>query len=48
MWCTDDVLGGLGPARQATDTPDAYREFLARYPDDPLAKLAELKLAEME
>ncbi len=43
----DDVLGDWGRA-QATDTPDAYREFLSRYPDDPLAKLAELKLAEME
>lgn len=42
-----DVLGDWGRA-QATDTLDAYREFLARYPDDPLAKLAELKLAEME
>ena len=33
---------------QATDTPAAYRAFLAQYPDDPLAKLAELKLAEIE
>ena len=32
----------------ATDTPAAYREFLAQYPRNPLAKLAELKLAEME
>ena len=33
---------------QAVDTAAAYREFLARYPDDPLAKLAELKLSRME
>ena len=33
---------------QATDTPDAYRAFLAQYPDDPLAKLAARKLAEIE
>lgn len=33
---------------QATDTEAAYRDFLARYPNDPLARLAELKLAQME
>ncbi len=33
---------------QQINTPDAYRQFLSRYPSGPLAKLAEGKLAEME
>ena len=33
---------------QRIDTPDAYRQFLSRYPRSPLAKLAELRLAEPE
>ena len=41
------VLGAWDRA-QATNTAAAYRAFLAQYSDDPLAKLAELKLAEME
>ena len=33
---------------QQIDTPDAYRQFLSRYPSGPFAKLAESKLAEVE
>ena len=33
---------------QQINTPDAYRQFLSRYPSGPLTKLAEGKLAEME
>ena len=43
----DDALAAWGRT-QATDTPAAYRAFLAQYPDNPLAKLAERKLADIE
>ena len=33
---------------QQINTPDAYRQFLSRYPSGPLTKLAEGKLVEME
>jgi len=33
---------------QQINTPDAYRQFLSRYPSGPLTKLAEGKLAELE
>ena len=33
---------------QETNTPDAYRQFLSRYPSSPFSELAKTKLAEIE
>ena len=44
---TGNAMADWNQAQQI-DTPDAYRQFLSRYPSGPFAKLAEGKLAEME
>ena len=44
---TGDITADWNGAQQ-TDTPEAYRQFLSRYPSSPLTKLAEMKLAGTE
>ena len=44
---TDDATADWNRAQQI-NTPDAYRQFLSRYPNSPLTTLVETKLADIE
>lgn len=45
---TPDAIMADWNRAQETNTPDAYRQFLSRYPKSPLTKLVEMRLADIE